>query len=84
MRLRGLKCVVTGGASGIGAATARRFVAEGASVCILDRDVSAAEALTEELGADHFALELDVRLEAQVEHAVAKVHERWGHMGAHF
>ena len=80
MRLGGLKCVVTGGASGIGAATARRFVAEGASVCILDRDVSAAEALTEELGADHFALALDVRLEAQVEHAVANVHERWGHI----
>ena len=80
MRLRGLKCVVTGGASGIGAATARRFVAEGARVCILDRDVSTAEALTDELGADHFALALDVRLEAQVEHAVANVHERWGHI----
>ena len=80
MRLRGMKCVVTGGASGIGAATARRFVAEGASVCILDRDVDAAETLAEKLGADHFALELDVRLEAQVEHAVASVHERWGHI----
>ena len=39
MRLLNLKCVVTGGASGIGAATARRFAAEGAEVCILDRDL---------------------------------------------
>ena len=45
MRLQDLKCVVTGGASGIGAATVRRFVAEGAEVCILDRDLPAAEAL---------------------------------------
>ena len=45
MRLQGLKCVVTGGASGIGAATARRFAGEGAEVCILDRDLPAAQAL---------------------------------------
>ena len=38
MRLLHLKCVVTGGASGIGEATVRRFAAEGAEVCILDRD----------------------------------------------
>ena len=61
MRLKGLMCVVTGGASGIGAATAKRFVAEGAEVCILDRDLPAAEALASELGSAHFALELDVR-----------------------
>ena len=42
MRLAGMKSVVTGGASGIGAATARRFAAEGAQVCILDRDVATA------------------------------------------
>ena len=49
MRLAGMKSVVTGGASGIGAATARRFAAEGAQVCILDRDVATAQALAEEL-----------------------------------
>ena len=77
MRLAGMKSVVTGGASGIGAATARRFAAEGAQVCILDRDVATAQALAEELGSEHFALELDVRFEAAVEQAAADVYARW-------
>ena len=78
MRLRGLKCVVTGGASGIGAATARRFAGEGAEVCILDRDLLRGQELAAELGRDHFAVELDVRLEPAVEQAAAEVYARWG------
>ncbi len=77
MRLQNLKCVVTGGASGIGAATVRRFVEEGAEVCILDRDLPAAQALASELGSTHFALELDVRIESAVAQAAAAVYERW-------
>ena len=69
MRLQGLKCVVTGGASGIGAATAERFAGEGAEVCILDRDLQEGQELAAELGQDHFAVELDVRLEPAVERA---------------
>ena len=82
MRLKGLKCAVTGGASGIGAATARRFAAEGAEVCILDRDLPTAEALAAELGQDHFAVELDVRLEPAVEQAAAEVYARWAQIDA--
>ena len=78
MRLKDLKCVVTGGASGIGAATVRRFAAEGAELCILDIDLSSAEALAAELGGAHFALELDVRMESAVEQVAAAVLERWG------
>ena len=78
MRLKDLKCVVTGGASGIGAATVRRFAAEGAEVCILDIDLTSAEALAAELGHAHFALELDVRIEPGVEQVAAAVLERWG------
>lgn len=77
MRLQDLKCVVTGGASGIGAATVQRFVAEGAEVCILDRDLPAAEALASELGSSHFALELDVRVESAVAQAAEAVYDRW-------
>ena len=78
MRLLNLKCVVTGGASGIGAATVRRFAAEGAHICILDRDLSAAEALAAELGDSHLAMELDVRFEAGVEQVAEAVYDRWG------
>jgi NAD(P)-dependent dehydrogenase (short-subunit alcohol dehydrogenase family) len=80
MRLQGLYCVVTGGASGIGAATVRRFAAEGAHICILDRDLSAAEALAAELGDSHLAMELDVRFEAGVEQVAEAVYDHWGHV----
>ncbi len=77
MRLEGLKCVVTGGASGIGAATVSRFVREGASVCILDRDLVSAEALVKECGGETFALELDVREEPAVARVAEAVLSRW-------
>ncbi len=50
--MRGLKdkrVLVTGGASGIGAATAARFLEEGSRVCVLDRDASACERVKREL-----------------------------------
>ncbi len=49
MRLRDRFAVITGGASGIGAATARLFATEGARVAILDRDQQAAESVAEEI-----------------------------------
>ena len=77
MRLLNLRCVVTGGASGIGAATVRRFAAEGAEVCILDRDLPAADTLAKELGEGHLAMELDVRFEAGVERVADAVYGHW-------
>jgi NAD(P)-dependent dehydrogenase (short-subunit alcohol dehydrogenase family) len=50
MRLEGKVCVVTGGASGIGLASARRFAAEGASVVIGDLDTEAGGRAAAEIG----------------------------------
>jgi meso-butanediol dehydrogenase / (S,S)-butanediol dehydrogenase / diacetyl reductase len=50
--MRGLKdkrVLITGGASGIGAATAARFLEEGARVCVLDRDATACERVKHDL-----------------------------------
>lgn len=50
MELSGLSAVVTGGASGLGAATARRLAAKGAKVALFDLNGEAGEALAAELG----------------------------------
>lgn len=47
--LKGKRVLVTGGASGIGAATVERFMSEGATVCILDKNTRACERMKEEL-----------------------------------
>lgn len=60
-RLSGKIAIISGGASGIGAASAKRFVDEGAHVIIGDINLTKAEALAKELGAQAIATELDVR-----------------------
>ena len=47
--LKGKRVVITGGASGIGAGTAARFLEEGSRVCVLDRDAQACEHIKHEL-----------------------------------
>lgn len=56
--LSGRRAVITGGAAGIGAAIARAFAAEGATVVIADRDGAAAAALAEELGGESWEVDL--------------------------
>lgn len=77
-RLLGKTCIVTGGGNGIGAATVRRFVAEGAEVLIADRDVSAAGALAQTLGSSAWPMACDVRLEADVRAVADAAMQRWG------
>ena len=58
MRLEGQRALVTGGASGIGAATAARLAAEGAAVVIGDLNANGARALAAEIGAESAALDV--------------------------
>ena len=76
MRLEGRTALVTGGASGIGAATARRLAAEGARVALGDLDLDTARAVAAEI--DGVATELDVTDTGSVGRAVAAVADALG------
>ena len=65
-----LVAIVTGGASGIGAAVARRLTAGGASVAVLDLNTAGVE--------DHFAVAANVADDESVKAAVAAVVEKFG------
>jgi len=74
--LAGRKALVTGGASGIGAATCRRFAELGASVAVLDRDAGGAAAVAGDVGG--IAVVADVRDSAAVDAAVRQSAEAMG------
>lgn len=70
--------LVTGGGSGIGAATCRRMAADGVRVAVLDRDGPAAEAVAREV--DGLAVTADVADSAAVDAAVATVTAQLGQL----
>jgi NAD(P)-dependent dehydrogenase (short-subunit alcohol dehydrogenase family) len=78
--------IVTGGASGIGLATAKRFGSEGARVVVADLHQDKADVAANELrrgGApDAFGFACDVAKEEQVELTVARTLERFGRLDA--
>ncbi|MEV5177229.1 SDR family NAD(P)-dependent oxidoreductase [Streptomyces flaveolus] len=71
MRTEGLSAIVTGGASGLGLATARRLVAGGAFVVLADLPSTDGEAAARELGERAAFVPTDVTQEADVARAVA-------------
>ena len=69
-RLKDKVALVTGGASGIGEGTVRKFVAEGARCVVVDLQIERAQALIEELGDTCLAFAADVASEEGVANAV--------------
>ncbi|TDY23433.1 NAD(P)-dependent dehydrogenase (short-subunit alcohol dehydrogenase family) [Paraburkholderia sp. BL6665CI2N2] len=70
--------VVTGGSSGLGAATARRLVAGGAKVLLVDLDQDAGAALAAELGSNARFTRADVCDAVSAEHALAAFRDTFG------
>ena len=80
MKLSQTAAVITGGASGLGEATARHFAANGAQVTLLDRDAERGAAVAAEIGG-HFA-QTDVTSEESVAAAMALASEKMGKINA--
>jgi 3alpha(or 20beta)-hydroxysteroid dehydrogenase len=79
-RLEGKVAIVTGAASGMGAAEARLFADEGARVVLADIQDAAGEALAKELGGAAVYAHLDVSQEAQWQALVTDVQRRFGRL----
>lgn len=78
MKLQGKTALITGGTSGIGLATARLFIREGARVAVTGRDTSRIDHVQAELGSDALVIPADVRSAAEM-HTVGRcIRERWG------
>ena len=67
MKIQGKVCVVTGGASGLGAATAQHLVAQGAKVILVDMNQELAQQLQQQLGENAEFVAVDVTDENQVQ-----------------
>ena len=78
MRLQGKVAIVTGAGGGFGEGIAQRFVAEGASVAVVDLRGDAAEAVAQSLGGKAIAVQADVGAAADVARVVKETTERLG------
>jgi NAD(P)-dependent dehydrogenase (short-subunit alcohol dehydrogenase family) len=83
-KLEGKVALITGGASGMGAGTVRRFVAEGSRVVIADVTDERGSKLAEELGSNATYAHADVAHESDVAAAIARAVERWGRLDCVF
>ncbi len=83
-QLDGKVAVITGGASGIGAGTTRRFIDEGAKVLIADLDEDRGSQLAAEFGDDAAFLRTDVSKEEDVAAMIAEATDLWGRLDCLF
>ncbi|VBB16671.1 SDR family oxidoreductase [Burkholderia stabilis] len=78
MRLKNKSALITGGTSGIGLATARLFIAEGARVAVTGRNDAVFERVQAELGEQALVLKGDVRSIEDMRAIAAEVNEKFG------
>jgi len=83
-QLEGKVAIVTGGASGIGLATVKKFVAEGAKVIFADIQDDLGSAIESELGANAVYVHTDVTSESEIEALVAAAVARFGKLDVMF
>jgi meso-butanediol dehydrogenase / (S,S)-butanediol dehydrogenase / diacetyl reductase len=81
-RLTGRTVLITGAASGIGAATARRLAGDGAKLVLADVDGAGVEKLAAELG--QVAVKADVTRDADIERMLEEPYRRWGRLDVLF
>src|SRR6516225_7061944 len=75
-RLDGIHALITGAASGIGAACARRMTRDGAQLLLADLNGAGAKALADELG--QTSVEADVTRAGDIERMLDLAYQRWG------
>lgn len=78
--LDGRVALVTGAASGLGRASASRFVAEGATVIFADRDAAGAQAAAEAAGERASSAALDVTVEAECQRVITEAAQQFGRL----
>jgi 2-dehydro-3-deoxy-L-rhamnonate dehydrogenase (NAD+) len=77
-RFTGRRVVITGGASGIGFAAAKRLLAEGAAICLWDIDQHALDQAVAQLGEKSFGMRVDIANWDNVERAAGSSADRLG------
>ncbi|MEC7827081.1 MAG: glucose 1-dehydrogenase [Actinomycetota bacterium] len=83
-RLDGKVAVITGAASGMGAATARLFASEGARVLVTDMDDEKGQNIAEELGDNGDFFHVDVSREEDIASAIVHSTSTWGRLDVMF
>jgi NAD(P)-dependent dehydrogenase (short-subunit alcohol dehydrogenase family) len=84
MRLSGKTALITGGTSGIGLATARLFVQEGAKVAVTGRDASRFDEVRNALGRDALIIKAEVRSRTDLQEMGRQIGDRFGGLDIFF